>query len=184
MGQEDGTAHLGKASRFGAAMTRKIFFRPERCLMCLSCVLSCQFHSLGSGGARRLSPGKALQRIFPVFSHGTPWMGKCQQCSSAPCVEACISGSLRRKEDEKGVEHRPETCVGCGSCLLACPLSIPTLNGEGGRMSKCDLCPEEQIPPCVKACQTKALVFQEVSRFSWGKKKRYLLESRGPHEPG
>jgi carbon-monoxide dehydrogenase iron sulfur subunit len=165
-------------------MTRNIFFRPERCLTCLSCVLSCQFNSLGSEDARRLSPEKPLKRMVPVFARGTPWMWKCQQCSSAPCVEACISGSLRRKEGGKGVEHRPETCVGCGSCLLACPLSIPALDREGGRMSKCDLCPEEPIPPCVKACPSKALVFQEASRFSWGKKKGYLLQSRGTHESG
>ena len=165
-------------------MTRKIFFLPERCLMCLSCVLSCQFHSLGTGGAGCLPPGKPPKRISPIFSRGTPWMWKCQQCSQAPCVEACISGSLRQKADGKGVEHRTETCVGCGSCLLACPLSIPAFDREGGRMSKCNLCPEESIPPCVKACQSQALVFHEVSRFSWGKKRRYLRQSRGTHEPG
>ena len=165
-------------------MTRQIFFRPERCLMCLSCVLSCQLNSLGTRDARCLLPGKPLKRISPVFSRGTPWMWKCQQCSQAPCAEACISGSLRPKEGGKGVEHRSETCVGCGSCLLACPLSIPALDREGGRMSKCNLCPEEQIPPCVKACQSQALVFQAVSRFSWGKKRRYLLQSRGTDEPG
>jgi carbon-monoxide dehydrogenase iron sulfur subunit len=165
-------------------MNRKIFFHPERCLICLSCVLSCQLHSLGARDARCLPTGKPLKRIFPIFARGTPWMWKCQQCSQAPCAEACVSGSLRQKENGKGVEHRPETCVGCGSCLLACPLSIPTLDGEGGRMSKCDLCQEEPTPPCVKACPSQALVFQEVSRFSWGKKKRYLLQSRGPHEPG
>jgi carbon-monoxide dehydrogenase iron sulfur subunit len=165
-------------------MTRKIFFRPERCLMCLSCVLSCQLKSLGTGDARCLPPGKPLKRISPVFSRGTPWMWKCQQCSKAPCAEACISGSIRHKVDGKGVEHRPETCVGCGSCLLACPFSIPTFDREEKRMSKCNLCPEEPIPPCVKACQSQALVFQEVSRFSREKKRRYLLQSGETHEPG
>jgi len=164
-------------------MTRKIFFRPERCLMCFSCVLACQLNSLGTGDARCLPPGKPLKRISPVFSPGTPWMWKCQQCSQPPCAEACISGSIRRKEDGKGVVHRPETCVGCGSCLLACPFSIPTFDQEGGRMSKCNLCPEEPIPPCVKACQSQALIFQEVSRFSREKKRRYLLQSRETHEP-
>jgi len=165
-------------------MTRKIFFRPERCLMCLSCVLSCQLNSLGIKDVRCLRPGEPLQRISPVFSRGTPWAWKCQHCSQAPCVEACISGSIRRKEDGKGIEYRPETCVGCGSCLLACPFSIPTLEGKGGRMSKCNLCPEEQIPPCVKSCQSQALVFQEIAKFSLEKKKGYVIHCRGTHEPG
>ena len=161
-------------------MTRRIFFLPERCLTCLSCVLACQLNSL----SRKDAGGKALKRISPLFSRGTPWMWKCQQCSQAPCVEACVSGSLRRKEGGEGLESRPEACVGCGSCLLACPLGVPVLDPERERMSKCDLCLEEPVPPCVKACQSKALVFQEASRFSRERKRRYLRQSGGIHESG
>ena len=65
-----------------------------------------------------------------TFSRGTPWPWKCQQCASAPCVEACVSGSLVQQDGQTGVAHHPETCVGCGSCLLVCPFSAAIYDGE------------------------------------------------------
>ena len=163
-------------------MTRKIFFRPERCLLCLSCVLACQMNSLGARETRSIPPGeRPPQRMSLTFFRGTPWVWKCQQCSAPPCAEACVSGSLRRKNDGTGVEYHPETCVGCGSCLLACPLAIPAQD-EAGKLSKCNLCPEEEVPPCVRACQSRALVYQDFSCFAREKKKGFL-QSMGTHEP-
>ena len=151
-------------------MKRNIFFRPERCLLCLSCVLACQRQSL------REEPGKDPRpRLRATFSGGTPWVWKCQQCTAAPCVEACISGSLRPREDGTGTEHSPENCVGCGSCLLACPLGIPAPEADSHRFSRCRLCLEEETPPCVKVCQSGALVFEEAGRFARTKMKRYAL---------
>ena len=161
-------------------MNRKIFFRPECCLMCLSCVLACQLHSLGTREARCIPPGRQPQkRLSMAFSRGTPWVWKCQQCTAAPCAEACVSGSLRQKVDGAGVEHHPQTCVACGSCFLACPFGIPARHPGENRFAKCNLCPQESIPPCVKACQSQALVYQDVSRFAREKKKRLLIYAAG-----
>lgn len=159
-------------------MSQKIFFRPERCLMCLSCVLACQLNSLGVKDPRSLPPGKPQERITLSFSGGTPWVWKCQQCSEAPCAEACVSGSIRKKGGAVGPEYYRETCVGCGSCLLACPFSIPARNPREDRFSRCNLCPDEKIPPCVNACQARALVYQDASRFTQKRKKRFLVKSR------
>ena len=160
-------------------MSLQIFFHPERCLMCLSCILACQLNSLGGRDVRFLPPKKPLPKISLTFSGGTPWIWKCQQCTQAPCAEACISGSIRRLESGAGIEVRQEACVGCGSCLLACPFSIPARNPADDHFSRCNLCQGEEIPPCVKACQAKALVFEDASRFAQKRKKRFLLQSRG-----
>lgn len=148
-------------------------------MLCLSCVLACHLNSLGVSDARSLPMGKPLPRISPAFSGGTPWIWKCQQCSQPPCAEACVSGSIRRIKGGAAAEHRQETCVGCGSCLLACPFSIPARNPGEDHFSRCNLFPAEKTPPCVKACQARALVYQDASRFTQKKKKRFLVQSKG-----
>lgn len=160
-------------------MNRKIFFHPERCMLCLSCVLACQMNLLGTSDVRTIPRDQEpLQRISIAFNHGTPWIWKCQHCISAPCIEACVSGSLSQKEGGVGVVHHPETCVGCGSCLLVCPYNALGYDEKEERMIKCNLCWDEEVPPCVKACQTRALVYREPTLFAWEKKKKFVQEMR------
>lgn len=166
-------------------MTRKIFFHPERCMLCHSCILACQMNFLGVTDPQKIPlDKKPPQRIRVTFSRGTPWAWKCQHCLSAPCVEACISGSLTAVEGRTGVMHHTETCVGCGSCLLVCPHGALSYDEKGKRVSKCNLCFEEDTPPCIKACKSGALVFQEVNSFAQGKRKRMAQRIGGVHGMG
>ena len=164
-------------------MTKRIFFRPERCMLCSSCVLACQLHSLGISDVRNIPRGKKpIQRISVNMSQGTPWASTCQHCVSAPCVEACVTGSLARGDGQTGVVHHQETCVGCGSCLLVCPFSALAYDEKGEKMSKCNLCSEEEVPPCVRACPSKALVCRKPDVFVSEKKRQFAKEMRRFHE--
>lgn len=156
-------------------MQKLIFFHPDRCMLCQSCVLACQQNALGISDVTQIPwDGRPIQRMAVTFSHGTPWVWKCQQCLYAPCVEACVSGSLRYPEGENEVVHDRETCVGCGSCVLACPFNALTPDENDGRMAKCNLCPEEEIPPCVKACPSGALAYEDPGTFTRDKRRRFL----------
>jgi anaerobic carbon-monoxide dehydrogenase iron sulfur subunit len=156
-------------------MNPKIFFHPERCMLCLSCVLACQMNSQDISDFRKIPrEQKPSHRISVAFARGTPWVWKCQHCVSAPCIEACVSGSLCHEEGR--VVHHSETCVGCGSCLLVCPNSAPTYDVKEERIVKCDLCSDDGVPSCVKACQNRALVYQESNLFARDKKKRFARE--------
>jgi carbon-monoxide dehydrogenase iron sulfur subunit len=164
-------------------MELKIFFHPERCMLCLSCVLACQLKSLGIREVTKVSHGqRPLPRISVRFDHGTPWVAKCRHCITPPCVEACVTGSLVQRNGRAGVVHHAETCVACGSCLLACPYGSLTYDDREERMVKCDLCSGEEVPSCVRACQTKALVYREPNLFAWNKKKRFAREWRRLHD--
>lgn len=148
-------------------------------MVCQSCVLACQLDSLGVSDVMEIPrDGNPIQRMRVMFSRGTPWVWKCQHCISAPCVEACISGSMHYREGESGVIHDRETCVGCGSCLMACPFNALIPDESDDRVAKCNLCPEEGIPPCVKACQSKALVYQESRLFVQDKRKKFLVDQK------
>ena len=128
-------------------MKRILLFRPERCLMCLSCVLACQLEALGVDDPRDIARGsKPPRRLSMTLAGGTPWPERCRHCTQAPCAEACISGSIVRDEATAAVRHRPETCVGCGSCQLVCPFNAITRDETGECMTKCNLCPERRHP--------------------------------------
>lgn len=76
----------------------------------------------------------------------------CRQCEDQACLTACPVDALEKNED--GVVERANLlCIGCDSCVMACPFGtiftefIPFLD------SKCDLCPEKEgEPSCVSTC--------------------------------
>jgi molybdopterin-containing oxidoreductase family iron-sulfur binding subunit len=45
----------------------------------------------------------------------------CQQCSRAPCVEACPTGATHKREMDGIVMQDIDECIGCRSCIEACP---------------------------------------------------------------
>ncbi len=159
---------------------KKIFFHPERCQLCLSCVLACRMKGAGIGDLgsieERQTPGRSIE---VSFSRGTPWVWKCQQCETAPCAEACFTGGLRRDPESGTVVQDREACVGCGSCVLACPIEGVKLLAEEHRADKCDLCRDEEIPACVRVCQSRALVYAEGEQFAALKRKRFVKKLTG-----
>ena len=118
-----------------------------------------------------------------TLARGTPWPERCRHCTQAPCAEACISGSIVRDEASSTVRHRPETCVGCGSCQLVCPFNAIGRDETGDCMTKCNLCPEHAVPPCVAACGTHALVLGSGHNAD-AKKREFAREMIGEQEHG
>jgi anaerobic carbon-monoxide dehydrogenase iron sulfur subunit len=161
-------------------MRRALVFRPERCLMCHSCVLACQLQALGVEDPRDLVPGsRPPRRLSMTLIAGTPWPERCRQCTQAPCAEACISGSIVRDEATSAVRHRPETCVGCGSCQLVCPFNAIARDATGDCMTKCNLCPDDPVPRCVIACGTGALTLCDSDHYAYEKKRSFAKEMIG-----
>lgn len=85
---------------------------------------------------------------------------RCQHCDEPPCVYACITGALRR-EDSGIIKVDEERCIGCWTCILACPFGAIRQDTKQKKMVKCDLCPGETIPVCVANCPNEALVYAE-----------------------
>ena len=81
-------------------------------------------------------------------------------CTDATCVNLCPAGA-RFRTDSGAVGTDNEKCVGCQSCVVACPFGKPRYSEETNKAYKCKLCTERvqnNLPPaCVKACPTGAL---------------------------
>lgn len=84
----------------------------------------------------------------------------CRHCDDPRCVAACITGAMRKGEDGR-VTVDIEKCVGCWSCVMACPYGSVGMDREDKKSVKCDLCGDREIPACVEACPNRALIVVE-----------------------
>ena len=62
--------------------------------------------------------------------------------------------------------------------MLACPFNALTPDENDDRVAKCNRCPKEDIPPCVKACQSGALAYQDPGIFVQDKRKKFLWDQK------
>ena len=122
----------------------------------------------------------------------------CNHCDNPPCVRVCPTKATFKRED--GIvmmdSHR---CIGCRYCMVACPYGARSFNAVDPRrgldlqkinpdyptrtrgvVEKCTFCEERlakgEIPACVEACKSKALVFGDLENPS--SEVRKILASR------
>ena len=89
----------------------------------------------------------------------------CRRCEERSCVLACPVEALEANEDGILVRHNLR-CVGCQSCLHACPFGTLLDEVIAFTMSGCDMCPQlqaGQAPLCVTSCSNSAVRFEEIA---------------------
>lgn len=139
----------------------------DRCVGCRSCSAACFYSHQALPGVRY---GVVREGTLPVI---------CRQCEDPACVEACPVDALRREEN--GVVRRSSfLCIGCKSCVYACPFGVIHPDLTRHLAGKCDLCAERVveggIPRCVATCPSGALRFE--SGESLDKNRLLLLGGR------
>jgi len=91
----------------------------------------------------------------------------CRQCKDAFCVEACPKDALELT-DEDLVKRYDMRCVGCETCILACPFGTIFPDVMNYIHDKCDLCLDkrkmnsEYIPKCVKTSPSGAIELKDI----------------------
>lgn len=152
---------------------------PNKCIGCRTCEIACVVeHSdvnvFTAGNAEiafhpRLSVVKTKEVSAPI---------QCRQCEDAPCANVCPNGALFMKEGV--VQCDEEACIGCKTCVMACPFGAVQIVEvyRGGKkvfqnlkqavgnklffkermtVNKCDLCVNsEEGPACERVCPTQA----------------------------
>ncbi len=140
--------------------------REDNCIFCHLCEVACIVeHSQSKEIIKAFKwEEKPIARCSVEFNYPVSLSVMCRHCDDAPCIEACQNGSMHR--DERGyVVVNQETCVGCWMCIMACPYGVIKRDERRevwGLSTKCDLCPERDMPACVDACPNEALTFEEL----------------------
>ena len=134
----------------------------DRCVGCLACNVGCKVVNDVPIG----NYWNKILRIGPVTKEGGSGQYpdvemyflnvSCQHCANPSCVDVCPTGASFKAED--GVVHiDEELCIGCQSCMMACPYGVRYLNEDTGVVEKCTMCAERVaeegvLPQCVSQC--------------------------------
>lgn len=99
-----------------------------------------------------------------VRTHSVPKL--CNHCDNPPCVEVCPVKATYKREDGV-VLVDPELCIGCGTCVNACPYDARFLNPISHTADKCTFCVERVdaglLPACVTSCVGRARIFGDLN---------------------
>ena len=156
-----------------------ISFNQDNCIQCHGCEVACK-------SWRSVELGVAWRRVKHIWEGSYPRLRNtsasvaCMHCINPACVEACPESAIKKISENGIVEADRDKCIGCRTCLEACPFQVPQF-GEDGKMQKCDMCintvdQAADKPPCVKTCPTEALLFVRITTGEKKSMEEYMLK--------
>ena len=174
----------------------------KRCIGCSGCQIFCKSENA-------TPPGILWSRVLFYESGSYPNVKKihlpllCMHCAEPACIGTCPTGATAKRPDGI-VTVDQEKCMGCRSCVVACPYRARTFRGKKseyfpgqgltpyekigyqkhpiGVVEKCDFClsriQEGLKPACVTGCMAKARYFGDLDD-SEGEVSRMIRDYRG-----
>jgi carbon-monoxide dehydrogenase iron sulfur subunit len=150
-------------------MQQKVLvIHPERCTGCRKCEMVCSVFHYGESNLSR-----SLIKIIKWEHLGFYLPVTCQNCAEAFCTEVCPAQACHRDLDTQKVVIDGDKCIGCKTCVLACPFGVPFFDETLHVSVKCDFCGGD--PQCVACCETKAIEYTEIDAANLEKRNEYSV---------
>jgi len=149
----------GKGPRYGMAIDLR------RCFGCHGCAVACKAEQdVPLGQFKSWVVTKETGQYPNTERKFIPTL--CNHCENPPCVPVCPVDATHQRKDGV-VTVTPKKCIGCKSCVRACPYKMRYMDPKTKKADKCDLCLHriEQgiLPACVNTCNAKARVFGDLN---------------------
>ncbi len=130
------------------------------CIGCHACTVACKTeHEVPLGVNRTwvkyIEKGSwpDTKRFFSVM--------RCNHCTDAPCVTICPTTALYKRSDGI-VDFDTDRCIGCKSCMQACPYDALYIDPAEHTAQKCNYCAHRVDvglqPACVVVCPEQAII--------------------------
>ncbi len=140
----------------------------DRCIGCRGgCQVACKMeHDIALGPSRsKLYTVGPTGRYPDLEMYFMPVM--CQQCAEPKCAEVCPTGACHKSDSDGVVYIDKELCIGCQSCMKACPYDAILFNNELRVADKCDICAslraKGEKPACVRNCSGAAIFAGDIN---------------------
>jgi Fe-S-cluster-containing dehydrogenase component len=129
------------------------------CIGCHACTVACKTENDVPLGQFRTWVKYVDQGQFPDTTRSFGVM-RCNHCTDAPCVKICPTQALFKRDDGI-VDFDNERCIGCKSCMQACPYDAIYIDENTHTAAKCNMCAHrvdnELEPACVVVCPTHSI---------------------------
>lgn len=132
----------------------------RKCIGCHACTTACKSEHQVPVGVNRTWVKQVEKGTFPETRRLFSVM-RCNHCTDAPCVEICPVEALFFRDDGI-VDFDKDRCIGCKSCMQACPYDALYIDPENHTAAKCNYCAHRidigLEPACVNVCPEHAII--------------------------
>ncbi|WP_028585459.1 4Fe-4S dicluster domain-containing protein [Desulfogranum mediterraneum] len=143
--------------------------RQNLCVDCQLCMEACVrtnhvpsygYRTIILESYREIGPDQKERIFMPVL---------CNHCNRPPCVRVCPTVATYKDKTTGIVMMDSKKCIGCKTCMAACPYNARYFNEEVRAVDKCNFCYDTRLSKgmkdtaCVEACPADVRVFGDLS---------------------
>lgn len=131
----------------------------DKCIACLTCVTACIVANNSCDARDRIT----------LDSDTKPSQIFCRHCDAPECVFTCMTGAMRKNNQNGFVEYNKNQCASCYMCIMACPYGVLKADRVTRKeILKCNMCVHRTEdgspkPACVEKCPMNAIILSEVN---------------------
>jgi len=146
-------------------MTKYAFVIDQRkCIGCHACTVACKAEHDVPIGVYRTWVKYIEKGEFPN-SRRYFLVNRCNHCDDAPCVKICPTRALYKRPDGI-VDFDSDRCIGCKSCMQACPYDALYIDPSSHTAAKCNYCAHRTElglePACSVVCPEHAIIAGDI----------------------